>query len=117
MNNKKIYLVERSAFDVDFDKHEIKYLPSDREAIQSIRLLNEDCVVTDGEVEYEANKGDILIIFYTTEFKHRFVIAKSEEWAENIIKYRKTLEEARLQSEKNCDDCKECDNTCCPTMA
>ena len=101
----------------DPDTMEIEPVSSDRESISRIHMVNEDCKVKcDGEI-LEAKAGDILVMFYEHRFKHRVVLVKSEDWAENLRLYReqeqKEKEEYALKecAEKCCDDA--CPDTCC----
>ena len=88
----------------------------EREAISRIVKITEDCTVTlgyrDDDKERtetkEAKAGDLLIIFYDSDFPHKFILVENDEWVENIDAYTKKME--MLKAAKTASD----ENSCCP---
>lgn len=65
-------------------------------------------------------KNDIIIAFYDRDFKHKIVVANSEDWLDNITAYKEYQEKekaewAKRNSNSNCtgDACPTCD-ACSP---
>ena len=114
MGEKKILLLEARAM-IAPSTLDAKFLPSDRQSFDYVQMVDEDCIVKLGDEEVEAEAGDIVIKFYESDFPHRFVVVKNEEWKENLLKYReleqKRKEEwAKKHSSNDCI-CEACD--CC----
>lgn len=85
-------------FDVDFDNQTVNQVINVRNAIDQIYLVkeNEHVIIKnrDGSTtETTVEPDDILITFYEDDFPHRFIIAKSKEWAENIKTYESKAQE------------------------
>lgn len=114
----KIYIVD-SARPILVDENDnIQDITSDREAINRIILLNDDCEIVSREYDENGNtttkrligkKGQIMIAFYENSFKHKVILVDNEDWVENITEYNKKLEEIRSKSNSVSG---ECDCTC-----
>lgn len=111
---KKIYIVD-SARPILVDENDnIQDITSDREAINRIVLLNDDCEIVTREYDENRNaitkrligkKGQIVITFYENSFKHKVILVDNEDWVENITEYNKKLEEIRSKYDSTSGDC------------
>ena len=121
---KTLYIANGSNICVDIDNNTAEQLDSDREGIQRIYLVKEPMhvVYTSGEYrrELDVKKDDIIITFYTDDFKEKIVVANSKDWVKNIKgwnekeqKIKETWASKRLA--ENCDEpgCPKCCETCC----
>lgn len=115
---KKIYIVDSARPILVDENDDIQNLTSDREAINRISLLNDDCEIVSREYDENGNaitkrligkKGQIMIAFYENSFKHKVILVDNEDWVENITEYNKKLEEIRSKSNGISG---ECDCTC-----
>lgn len=114
----KIYITDNSRpILVDSDDN-IRSITSDREAINRVILLDDDYEIVSGEYKEDGSfitkrligkKGQIMIAFYENSFKHKIILVDNEDWVENIIEYKKKLEEIRSKSDSVSG---ECDCTC-----
>ena len=93
--------------------------------INSVWVADEDMPLEwydeDGDKHtINVKKNDIIIAFYNRNFKHKIVVANSEDWLDNIIAYKEDQEKekaewAKRNSNSNCigDACPTCD-ACSP---
>ena len=111
---KKIYIVD-SARPILVDENDnIQDITSDRDAINRVILLNDDCEIVSREYDENGNattkrligkKGQIMIAFYENSFKHKVILVDNEDWVENITEYKKKLEEIRSKSDSVSGEC------------
>lgn len=118
---KTLYIANGSNICVDIDNDTVEQLDGEREGIQRIYLVKEPMhvVYTSGKYrkELDVKKDDIIITFYTDDFKDKIVVAKSKDWVKNIKswneKEQKIKEEwAAKQLAENCNE-PDCCGTCC----
>ena len=118
----KIYIVD-SARPILVDENDnIQNITSDRNAINRIILLNDDCEIVSREYDENGNattrrligkKGQIMIAFYENSFKYKVILVDNEDWVENITEYNKKLEEIRSKSDSVSGEC----NCACETKS
>ena len=113
---KTLYLASNGAnICIDDEQKTAEWIDSQRESIQRIYLAKEPMhvVYTAGNYkrELDVEENDLIITFYTDDFENRIVSVKSEDWVNNLKKYRAKQEEAKL-SACTCDDCPCCDCKC-----
>lgn len=115
---KKIYIVDSARPILVDENDDIQNLASDREAINRISLLDDDCEIVSREYDENGNaitrrltgkKGQIMVAFYENAFKHKVILVDNEDWVENITEYNKKQEEIRSRSNGISG---ECDCTC-----
>lgn len=96
-----LYLTRGTNIAVDTETSKVDRIPTTRIAIDNIYLIDKPTHVIYGcgtyQKEVDAKEGDIVITFYDKVFKHQMIVISNEEWAENIIEYRK--EEQREKEE------------------
>lgn len=90
MNEKKTLYINGGA-NVIVSEEGATSLNSSREAISRLYLMREDMHVVYGsgedKEEFDANKGDLVIVFYDHTYKNKIITVNSEKWAENILDY------------------------------
>lgn len=99
-----------SLFKFDTETEQIENLPTQREAIRSITLIDEPGVIVDGDNEIPVKSGDLVIRFYEQRFDKPTIVVKSKDWKNNIVGYNKKMEEERKQDANKicsayCDCC------------
>lgn len=103
------------------DDNSIGQLNSEMQRIDRIFIAEEDMhiVYKRGERDYEtdAKKGDLVVVFYETEFEKPVVAVQSADWYNNLVKYnaeeQKRKEEwAKEKSEDTTPCCDACDTKC-----
>lgn len=95
------------------ETEDIRSLDTDRDAVNRVLLVNEECDFCIDDKKMHVVPGDIVITFWEKMYPNRAIVVKSEEWKENILKYREYEEkqkEAWALKQKN--ECSKCDNTC-----
>lgn len=109
---KTFYISHGSNILIDKETNECNRVTSERQAIDSIYLVNEPMHIVygygDERKEVDADANDIIITFYTDEFKTRMVVVKNDEWVENIKVYnqKRQEEKERWAESQNCKcDC------------
>lgn len=117
---KTLYLTNSGGICIDPEENFVDRMPSEREGISRIYLAKEPMHVVYGEGEYkrelDVKKDDIIITFYSNDWKERVVVAKSKDWANNLKEWNK--EEERRKEEWACKqagadtDCVPQCNTC-----
>ena len=116
---KTLYITNGGNICIDPEEDFVNRMPTEREGISRIFLAKEPMHVVYGEGEYrrelDVKKDDIIITFYSNDWKERIVVAKSKDWVNNLKEWNK--EEQRRNEEwaaKNaeqgpcCDDCTKC---------
>lgn len=114
---KTLYLTRGSNIVVDTDDNTANRLDTTRSAIDRIYYVKEPMHVVYGygEVheELDVKKGDILVVFYDSTFKHQIIVAKSKQWVENILDYEKREQEEKEKwAAKKLTNCTDCGETC-----
>lgn len=118
---KTLYLTSGGSICIDPEENYVDRVQSEREGINRIYLAKEPMHVVYGEGEYkkelDVKKDDIIITFYSDDWKEKIVVAKSKDWANNIKKYneeeqRRREEWAAKQAECKCPDCGCCPDEC-----
>ena len=113
---KTLYLTSGGSICIDPEENYVDRVQSEREGINRIYLAKEPMHVVYGEGEYkkelDVKKDDIIITFYSDDWKERIVVAKSKDWVNNIKAWNK--EEQRRKEEWAAKHA-ECDfsDTCC----
>lgn len=111
---KKIYIVDSARPILVDENDDIQNLASDREAINRISLLDDDCEIVSREYDENGNaitrrltgkKGQIMVAFYENAFKHKVILVDNEDWVENITEYNKKIEEIRSKSDSISGEC------------
>ena len=122
MNKKTLFITSRGLIRLDENLEPVG-VNSDREAIEYVVRIDEPMHIVynknNKHIELDAEEGDILIVFYESEYQHPMVLVHSKEWAENIEGYRiaeqKRKEEWAKNKKSQCDECCDCGTcTCCP---
>ena len=114
------YLMVDAGYTFDDSTKVIKRQYSERQSINSVYMVKEDCTVLFGDQAEPANAGDIVITFYESNFPKRMIVVKSEDWKNNLDTYNEIEQKAKEKwaKEKACiDGCEACDvcETCSPT--
>lgn len=114
---KTLYLTSNGGMCIDPEENFVDRMPSEREGIGRIYLAKEPMHVVYGEGEYkrelDVKKDDIIITFYSNDWKERVVVAKSKDWANNLKEWNK--EEQRRKEEwayKQASADTDCDSQC-----
>lgn len=98
---KTLYLTNGSGICIDPEENFVDRMPTEREGISRIYLAKEPMHVVYGEGEYkrelDVKKDDIIITFYSNDWKERVVVAKSKDWVNNLKEWNK--KEQRLKEE------------------
>lgn len=121
---KTLYLTDGgSNIFVDPENNECGRIDCQRESISRIYLVDNDMhvVYQAGEYkkEFDVVPNDIIVTFYTNDFKNKVVVVKSEDWVENLKTYneeeQKRKEEwAKKQKEQDMCGCDAPCDSCCP---
>lgn len=115
---KTLYLTDNgSNIFVNPETNECGRIESQRESINRLYLIDEPMHVTfqagEYKKEFDVVPNDIVVVFYsgvTGGFKHRIIVAKSEEWVENLRIYN---EEEQKRREEWAKKQAECDGASC----
>ena len=98
---KTLYLTYNGAMCIDPEENFVDRVQNEREGISRIYLAKEPMHVVYGEGEYkreiDVKKDDIIITFYSNDWKERIVVAKSKDWVNNLKEWNK--EEQRRKEE------------------
>lgn len=96
---KTLYLTENSNIVVDAENGTCNTLKKQPERISSVFLAEEPMRVVYGydgfNDDVTVNKGDIIITFYSSEFKKRMIVVHSSEWAEILEDYNQKQQEEK----------------------
>ena len=69
----------------------------------------------------DVKKNDIIVAFYNRNFKHKIVVANSEDWLDNITAYKEFKEKEKAEWAERClknsnvvcgDTCDACTDAC-----
>lgn len=111
---KKIINVKRYPVIVDTETIDIKALPEEERAVDSIYIVPEDCMIhweqkDKDPIDTSANKGDLIVTFYNKSFNREMIVVKSEDWKNLLDQYKvdeqKRKEEWALKCKDTCRDC------------
>lgn len=95
-------------------------------AVNSVWVADEDMPLewydNDGNKHtINVKKNDIIIAFYNRDFKHKIVVANSEDWLDNITAFKELKEKEKADWAGRClknsnvvcgDPCDPCTDTC-----
>lgn len=89
---KTLYITrETGRIIVDTETNETFELRNSRQAINNIYRAEYDMHVVYGNgenrEEFDVTTGDIIVVFYETEFPHKVITVKSDKWNENLDAY------------------------------
>lgn len=117
---KTLYLTNGGNICIDPEENYVDRIPSEREGISRIYLAKEPMHVVYGEGEYkrelDVKKDDIIITFYSGDWKDRIVVAKSKDWANNIKEWNKE-EQQRNEEWAALQKAQSCNTHCCDQCA
>ena len=117
---KTLYITNGGNICIDPEEDFVNRMPTEREGISRIFLAKEPMHVVYGEGEYrrelDVKKDDIIITFYSNDWKERIVVAKSKDWVNNLKEWnkeeqRRNEEWAAKKANNECDAC--CDACSC----
>lgn len=104
-NDTPLVKIEEEALDVDI-------VPSVREAISRIYLIDEPGVLSTDDGDTNVKSGDLVIRFYENRFPKKVIVVKSKDWKNNLIAYSDAIQKEKEQwanekksSEPCCDTC------------
>ena len=95
-------------------------------AVNSVWVADDDMPLEwydkDGNKQtINVKKNDIIIAFYNRDFKHKIIVANSEDWLDNIVAYKELKEKEKADWAERClknsnvvcgDPCDACTDTC-----
>ena len=88
---KNLIIANGVAVIVDPATLDVETPSSDREAIQRIWRVKEDCkikaVFGEETFEKDAKAGDIVMTFYEKDYPNKMIVIRSDEWNENLAAY------------------------------
>ena len=91
------------------------------ESIRSIYLADEPMHVVyqygDKRREFDVEKDDIIVTFYSSEFSEPVIVAKSADWVKNIKDYREAEQKRKEEwaAKQAINEITTCDNDACGT--
>lgn len=113
---KTLYLTGSCGMYVDTENNTANRALAEVERISSIYLINEPTHIVFGSGEYsrefDAKKDDIVITFYSSDFKEQVIIAKSKDWVANIKAYNKAEQKRKEEwaaKQAGIDSCCKCE--------
>lgn len=111
---KTLYMTTTGNMVIDPETNTAEPIRTERQAITSIFLIKEPMhiVLTEGEYkkEVDAKANSLVIKFYASEFKNKFVLVDDPEWLENINEYNER-EQKMKEAWAEANEAK----TCCPS--
>lgn len=112
---KTLYVTQGSNILINPDDNTADKIESSPVSIDRVYLIEEPTHIVYGygetHIEADADKGDLVVVFYNREFDNRMIVVKNEQWTENIVEfYRKEQEEKERWAASKCECC---DNTSC----
>lgn len=118
---KKYIITNDGSIGFDTETEETFNLPSCREAISRIIMVDEpmEIVIDRYGKKYtlSAKKDDIVIMFYEEYFPMPAIVVKNKDWAKNIKDYNKKVQKekeewaAKKKLDANCS-CADCETSC-----
>ena len=103
---------------VDYANNTIESYERIRSAIDNVYVAKEDMLVgykkNGKDVTVKANKGDIIITFYSEDFiEYPIVVVKNADWKANMVSYfkKQEAEKAKDLVQAQYSDC-ECGSIC-----
>lgn len=115
---KTLYISNNANVLFDAEENTCSSMETQREGIQRIYLAEEPMHVVYSSGEYkrevDVKKDDIVITFYSDDFKERMIVVKSKEWVNNFKAYNKRMQEVREKwaAENNDPTCEACCKAC-----
>ena len=119
---KQIYIGNDGIAGFDTDKQEMYALNRVPDRITNVLVINEPTKVVvqnfdDTQYTLDADKGDLVVTFYTNDYEKRAVLVKCEDWYNNIVKYneleaRRKEEWAVKHAERDIPTCGDCEKGC-----
>lgn len=109
------YLMVDAGYTFDDSTKVLKKQNSERQGINSIYVVKEDCTVVFRDQAEQATAGDIVVTFYEKDFPKQMAVVKSEDWRKNIEAYNEITQKRKEEwaKEKTCIcDCEKCSPTC-----
>lgn len=118
MGEKKVLLLEARSI-VTLGTFDVQYKPTDRQGVDYVLMVDDDCTVKCGDVTKEAEAGDIVVKFYEDQYPNKFIVVKNEDWKQNILAYREYDQKLKEQwAARKINDAPQCEvadcGTCCP---
>lgn len=114
---KTLYITNGGSICIDPEEDFVDRMPSEREGISRIFLAKEPMHVVYGEGEYrrelDVKKDDIIITFYSNDWKERIVVAKSKDWVNNLKEWNKEEQRRKEEWANTKADDMDCTPTCC----
>lgn len=100
---KTVIVSNSMAVKFDPEAMTVVKLQNDRDFIRNVFLIDEECDITfpsnndapNDQVVMHAKPNDILISFWKEDLPHPCILIKSDEWRENLLGYRKQLQEEK----------------------
>lgn len=115
MGEKKVLLLEARSV-VGLVTLDVQFKPSDRQGVDYVLMVDEDCTVKCGDVTKEAEAGDIVVKFYEDQYPNKFIVVKNEDWKQNILAYREYNQKLKEQwAAKKINDVPQCEVADCDT--
>lgn len=113
---KTLYFTETGQIVFDEETKVVEPIRSSREGISRVYLMKEpmDIVYNRGDKQYSvsADKDDIVVVFYEDSFEYPVIVAKSAEWAANLLKYEE--KEQKIKEEWAAKHSESIGDTCAP---
>lgn len=102
-DNSPLVKIDEETFDIDV-------LPSKREAISRIYLIDEPGVFTTEDGDINVKSGDIVIRFYESNFPKKVIVVKSKDWKNNLKTYDEIIQKEKEEWASKKDDipCEDC---------
>lgn len=106
---KNLIIANGVAAIVDPATLDVETQSSDREAIQRIWRIKEDCkikaVFGEETFEKDAKAGDIVITFYEKDYPNKMIVIRSDEWNENLAAYDVKMQALKEKWAKEQPEC------------
>lgn len=117
MGEMKTIMLPRIGYILDPMSGDIKHIDSERNAVDNIFIVPENCIVRIDDTVLDAEAGDLVITFYESRFPNKAVVIKSDMWKQNIKAYQDYMQKQKEEWAKSNSCICECENcdTCCPS--
>lgn len=98
---------------------DVKRIESERNGVDNIFIVPENCIVRIDDIVLDAEAGDLVITFYESKFPNKAIVVKSDMWKQNLKAYQDYIQKQKEEWAKSKDNscvcgCKDCD-ACCPS--
>ena len=114
MGEMKTIMLPRIGYTLDPTSGDIKRIESERNGVDNIFIVPENCIVRIDDTVLDAEEGDLVITFYEARFPNKAVVIKSDMWKQNIEAYKNYIQKQKeewAKSKNNSCICEACD--CC----